>query len=113
TITSSTNLKRDSSQSSMLSVYFLSAVFLSDKSVVLNSFSLTQLVCSSPINSILPLQNQTSLQHFLPHHKDLQQIYDNFQYSHFSFLHFRSIYQYKLPYLHVLTIQILHSHGYV
>src|SRR5699024_4587790 len=82
TITSSSNLKIDSSKSSMLSVYFLSAVFLSDKSVVLNSFSLTQIVCSSPINSIPPLQNQTSLQHFLPHQRDLQQIYDNFQYSH-------------------------------
>src|SRR5699024_5490317 len=85
TITSSTNLKRDSSQSSIFSVCFLSAVFLSDKSVVLNSFSLTHIVCSSPINSIPPLQNQTSLQHFLPHQRDLQQIYDNFQYSHFRF----------------------------
>src|SRR5699024_4498797 len=113
TITSSTNLKRDSSQSSMLSVYFLRAVFLSDKSVVLNSFSLTHIVCSSPINSIPPLQNQTSLQHFLPHQRDLQPIYDNFQYSHFPSLHFRSMYQYKLPYMHVLTIQILHSQGYV
>src|SRR5699024_1185398 len=110
---SSTNLKRDSSQSSMLSVYFLSAVFLSDKSVVLNSFSLTQIVCSSPIKSIPPLQNQTTLQHFLTHQRELQQINDIFQSSHFPFLHFRSIYQYKLPYLHVLTIQILHSHGYV
>src|SRR5699024_12647126 len=112
-LTSSINLSIFSSLLSLFSVCFFISVFLSDKSLLLNIFSLTHILFSSPINSIPPLQNQTSLQHFLPPHRDLQQIYDNFQYSHFPFLHYCLVYQYSLPYLHVLTIQILHSHGYI